>query len=73
MNLSERFTNAGGHFNSEIYRVLMAMDSEGVEFNQNDEEFTNLIRSIAVELKKVDRLEIGMKALGNINKNNKLN
>jgi len=70
MNLTERFTNAGGHFNSEIYRVLMAMDSEGVEFNQNDEEFTNLIRSVGVELKKVDRLEIGMKALGNINKNN---
>ena len=70
MNLSERFTNAGGHFNSEIYRVLIAMDSEGVEFNQNDEEFTNLIRSVAVELKKVDRLEIGMKALKNIKKNN---
>ena len=70
MILSERFTNAGGHFNSEIYRVLIAMDSEGVEFNQNDEEFTNLIRSVAVELKKVDRLEIGMKALKNIKKNN---
>ena len=72
MNLSERFRNAGGHFNSEIYRVLMAMDSEGVEFNQNDEEFVKLIRSVAVELKKVGRLEIGMKALGNINKNNEL-
>lgn len=72
MILSKRFTNAGGHFNSEIYRVLMAMDSEGIEFNQNDEEFINLIRSVAVELKKVDRLEIGMKALGNINKNNEL-
>lgn len=70
MNLSERFTNAGGHFNSEIYRVLMAIDSEGVEFNPNDEEFIRLIRSIAVELKEVDKLEIGMKALKNINKNN---
>ena len=72
MILSKRFTNAGGHFNSEIYRVFMAMDNEGVEFNQSDEEFINLIRSVAVELKKVDRLEIGMKALGNINKNNEL-
>lgn len=72
MILSERFTNAGGHFNSEIYRVFMAMDNEGVEFNQSDEEFIELIRSVAVELKKVDRLEIGMKALGNINKNNEL-
>lgn len=70
MNLSERFTNAGGHFNSEIYRVLMAIDSEGVEFNPNDEEFIKLIRSIAVELKKVDRLDVGMKALKNIKKNN---
>lgn len=73
MNLTERFTNAGGHFNSEIYRVLMAIDSEGVEFNPNDEEFIRLIRSIAVELKEVDKLEIGMKALKNINKNNELN
>ena len=70
MNLSERFTNAGGHFNSEIYRVLMAMDSEGVEFNQHDEEFVKLIRSIAVELKKIDRLDVGMRALKNIKKNN---
>lgn len=73
MNLTERFTNAGGHFNSEIYRVLMAIDSEGVEFNPNDEEFIKLIRSIAVELKEVDKLEIGMKALKNIKKNNELN
>ena len=73
MILSKRFTNAGGHFNSEIYRVLMVMDNEGVEFNQNDEEFIELIRSIAVELKKVDRLEIGMRALKNIKKNNELN
>ena len=72
MILSKRFTDAGGHFNSEIYRVFMAMDNEGVEFNQSDEEFIELIRSVAVELKKVDRLEIGMKALGNINKNNEL-
>lgn len=71
MNLTERFANAGGHFNSEIYRVLMAIDSEGVEFNPNDGEFITLVRSIAVELKKVDRLEIGMKALENIDKNNK--
>lgn len=70
MNLSERFTNTGGHFNSEIYRVFMVMDSLGIEFNQNDEEFIKLIRSIAVELEKVDRLEIGMRALENINKNN---
>ena len=73
MILSKRFTNAGGHFNSEIYRVLMVMDNEGVEFNQNDEEFIELIRSIAVELKKVDRLEIGMRALKSIKKNNELN
>lgn len=66
MILSKRFINAGGHFNSEIYRVLMAMDSGGVEFNQGDEEFTNLIRNIAVELKKINRLEIGMKALKSI-------
>lgn len=72
MILSKRFTDAGGHFNSEIYRVFMAMDNEGVEFNQSDEEFIELIRSVAVELKKVNRLEIGMKALGNINKNNEL-
>lgn len=70
MNLSERFTNTGGHFSSEIYRVFMVMDSLGIEFNQNDEEFIKLIRSIAVELEKVDRLEIGMRALENINKNN---
>lgn len=70
MNLSERFTNIGGHFNSEIYRVFMVMDSLGIEFNQNDEEFIKLIRSVAVELEKVDRLEIGMRALENINKNN---
>ena len=70
MNLSKRFTNAGGHFNSEIYRVLMAIDSEGVEFNPNDEEFIKLIRSIAVELKKIDRLDVGMRALKNIKKNN---
>ena len=73
MILSKRFTNAGGHFNSEIYRVLMVMDNKGVEFNQNDEEFIELIRSIAVELKKVDRLEIGMRALKSIKKNNELN
>ena len=70
MNLSERFTNAGGHFNSEIYRVFMVMDSLGIEFNQDDEEFIKLIRSVAVELEKVDRLDIGMRALENINKNN---
>ena len=70
MNLSERFRNAGGHFNSEIYRVFMVMDSLGIEFNQDDEEFIKLIRSVAVELEKVDRLDIGMRALENINKNN---
>lgn len=70
MNLSERFTNAGGHFNSEVYRVFMVMDSLGIEFNQDDEEFIKLIRSVAVELEKVDRLDIGMRALENINKNN---
>lgn len=70
MILSERFTNAGGHFNSEVYRVFMVMDSLGIEFNQDDEEFIKLIRSVAVELEKVDRLDIGMRALENINKNN---
>ena len=70
MNLSERFTNAGGHFNSEVYRVFMVMDSLGIEFNQDDEEFIKLIRSVAVELEKVDRLDNGMRALENINKNN---
>ena len=70
MNLSKRYADTGGDLSSEIYPVLMAMDNEGVEFNQNDEEFIKLVRSIAVELKKLDRLEIGVKALENINKNN---
>lgn len=73
MNLSERFADTGGHLSSEIYPVLMAMDNEGVEFSQNHEEFVKLIRSITVELKKIDRLEIGMRALKNIKKNNELN
>ena len=72
MNLSKRFADTGGHLSSEIYPVLMVMDNEGVEFNRSDEEFAKLIRSIAVELKKLDRLEIGMRALENIKKNNEL-
>ena len=51
MNLSKRYADTGGDLSSEIYPVLMAMDNEGVEFNQNDEEFIKLVRSIAVELK----------------------
>lgn len=73
MNLSKRFADTGGDLSSEIYPVLMAMDNEGVEFNREFEEFVKLIRSIEVELKKIDRLEIGMRALENIKKNNELN
>lgn len=72
MYLSEKFRSVGGNFNSDIYRVLVEMDSKGIELNQNDKEFTNFIKSIAVELSKMDKLEIGMRALENINKNNEL-
>ena len=70
MHLSERFIKSGGHFNSEICRVLVAMDIEGIKFTQDDKEFTKLIRSIAVELNRLDKLDIGLKALQNTEGNN---